>query len=248
MGAKSLLAASLVGSMQSLGMATEAGNERFEDWLRQLRENGQLLGSGEQSGLQWQERMDDIFGDAPLESLLQHLDFDRMREELQSRDLGARGEIFVTVNLDSPGAEIASGPEPGRVLITKISHIDRGRSIPPHGHSNMVSAFLCVSGQFDVRLFDRLEDREDHMIVRQTADEVDAGPGTWSSTSDYRTNVHWLTAKSDDCFLFTTKLLDLEENRVTHGRINVDVLAGEVLGSNTYRAPKISPTEAAERY
>lgn len=248
LGTKSLLTASLVGMLQTHSLATEEGHEFFEDWLLRLQENGKRLGRREQTGLQWQEQMDSILAEVPLESLLQHVDFERMAAELQSQDLTERGEIFVAVNLDDPEAEPSVGPEPGRVLITKIAHIQRGRSIPPHGHSNMVSAFLCVSGEFDVRLFDRLEDQPQHMIVRQTADEVDAGPGTWSSISDYRSNVHWLTAKSDDCFLFTTKLIHLEEDRPTYGRINVDVRAGEVLGTNTIRAPKISSTEAAERY
>jgi quercetin dioxygenase-like cupin family protein len=139
-------------------------------------------------------------------------------------------------------------PEESRLLITKIAHIKKGRSIPPHGHSNMVSAFLCISGRFDVRLYDRLEDRDDAMVVRQTTDLKETKPGTWSSISDYRNNVHWLTATTHDSFLFTSKLIRLEKGREFRGRINIDVKRGRVLGTNTLLASKISSQVASERY
>ena len=174
---------------------------------------------------------------------------DAMSRDLSSRNLGGRGEIFVPVDMGVAGRRsVENEPEASRLLITKIAHIRKGRSIPPHGHSNMVSAFLCVSGRFDVRLYDKLEDRENEMVVRQTLEQKDAKPGSWSSISDYRNNVHWLTAKSDDCFLFTTKLIRLEEDRESRGRVNIDVNQGTRLGSNTYCAAKITPREAAEKY
>lgn len=112
----------------------------------------------------------------------------------------------------------------------------------------MVSAFLCVSGEFEVKLFDRLDDFGETMVVRNTVDEKSAGPGSWSSISDYRNNVHWLMAKSDDCFLFTCKLIRLEEDREFNDRINLNLKTAEQLGSNTWRARKISGAEASELY
>ncbi len=112
----------------------------------------------------------------------------------------------------------------------------------------MVSAFLCVSGEFDVKLYDRLEDTDESMVVRQTADQQKAGVGTWSSISDYRNNVHWLTAKSDNCFLFTCKLIRLEEKRDFKGRINIDMRDPKRIGSSTFQARKISFSESNEIY
>ncbi|MCA9158090.1 MAG: hypothetical protein KDA72_07175, partial [Planctomycetales bacterium] len=126
--------------------------------------------------------------------------------------------------------------------------VRKGYSVPPHGHSNMVSAFLCLSGEFDVRLYDRLEEREGSMVVRSTVHQPAAGPGTWSSISDYRDNVHWLTAKSDDCYLFTCKMLSVEQGLPLHGRINIDLKNSKKLNSMTYLAPKITAAEASRLY
>lgn len=164
---RSLLTVSLMGTMQKTGLATDEGNANVEAWLSRLREAGRQLGSGRISGLQWQEQMDRILDSVKLASLLKYIDFDRMHRDLTSRDLGTRGEICVPVDVGVPARQTEAGvPEESRLLITKVAHVRKGRSIPPHGHSNMVSAFLCISGRFDVRLFDRLEEREDSMVVR----------------------------------------------------------------------------------
>lgn len=86
------------------------------------------------------------------------------------------------------------------------------------------------------------------MVIRQTAHDQKAGPGTWSSISDYRDNVHWLTAKSDDCYLFTCKLLSVEPDLPLNGRINLDLRRAKTLDRGTSLAPTISAQEAREIY
>lgn len=242
------LSLSFAKTSQLMGAET-ASHGQLDRWLRRLQRNASLLGQERISGLQWQQCMDAIYADAPLEQLKGQLNFDRLRLEILDRMGRNRGELFHRVELDGAIPALTHGDgEPHRVLITKVAHIRRGRSIPPHGHSNMASAFLCLSGEFAVRQYDRLEDHSDHMIIRQTKDIAAAGVGTWSSISDYRNNVHWLTAKSEDCFLFTCKLINLESHRPLIGRINVDVGRAKNLGSQTLRAPKITSQEAADRY
>ncbi|WP_153558712.1 cupin domain-containing protein [Roseimaritima sediminicola] len=240
------LAYSLLGTKRSL--ASEAGPDPVQVWLDRLYRNAGRLKLAAQSGLEWQETMDAIYADTPLEALCKHLRFDSLRQQILADIPSDRGELFHRVELRGEPNADASGREPHRALITKVAHVKKGRSIPPHGHSNMTSAFLCLSGEFAVRQYDKLEDRGEHLVVRQTVDEPVAGVGTWSSISDYRNNIHWLTAQTDDCFLFTTKLIGLEPNRVLRGRINIDVRRGESLGTNTLRAPVITSREAAERY
>ncbi len=250
-------------SLQTLGLASLAfalpgssqlwGNEAtspeaMSQWLDRLYINAGQLRSRKISSLAWQETMDAIYADAQIASLKQRLNFDTLRKEILERIPADRGELFHRVELPGSSDGTINGREPHRVLITKVAHIKKGRSIPPHGHSNMASAFLCISGEFAVKQYDKLEDQENHMVLRQTVDEKSAGVGTWSSISDYRNNVHWLTAKTDDCFLFTSKLIGVEEGRQLNGRINVDVFRAESLGSQTLRAPKITHQEAAELY
>jgi hypothetical protein len=86
------------------------------------------------------------------------------------------------------------------------------------------------------------------MVVRRTLHQESAGPGTWSSISDYRENVHWLTPQSDDCYLFTCKMLSVEQGIPLNGRINIDLINPQKLNSVTYIAPKISGEAASQLY
>lgn len=239
--------ATLALAMPRFGHATEA-DAKLTDWLDGLYRNAAKLKHREISGLQWQEVMDELYRDVPLLSLQKRLDFPTLQQQIIDQIGSERSELFHRVIL--PGSEVGTSEsgEPQRVLITKVAYVKQGRSIPPHGHSNMTSAFLCMSGEFAVRQYDKIEEQENHMVLRQTMDENQAGAGTWSSISDYRDNVHWLTAKTDDCFLFTCKLIALEKGRKLNGRINVDVHRAEQLGSQTIRAPKITAAEAAQLY
>ena len=234
----------------SLAMTGEGSSEEvMSNWLDTLFVNSAKLGNRQTSGLQWQSAMDGIYAAAPLDPLKKKIGFENSLENILDHMPAERGELFYEIKLPgSANSKTADGREAHRALITKIAHIRKGRSIPPHGHSNMVSAFLCLSGEFEVQQFDRLEDHDDHMIIRQATYEKKAGVGTWSSISDYRNNVHWLTAKSDDCFLFTSKLLNLEDNRKLKGRMNIDVHRAVALGSGMLKAPKITFRQAAELY
>ncbi|MCP4095199.1 MAG: hypothetical protein P8I27_10980 [Pirellulaceae bacterium] len=221
----------------------------LSSWLNRVQQNAVQLSNREISSLQWQEAIDRIYERTPLTELKELLRFDDLRRHILEKIPANRDELFQTIRLETPNVpHQKNGSEPRRELITKIAHVKKGQSIPPHGHSNMVSAFLCLSGEFEVRQFDRLDDRVEHLVVRSSLHEKSAGPGTWSSISDYRDNVHWLTAKTDDCFLFTCKLLRIEEGKPLQGRINIDLRDAKMLGLNTYQAPKISASRAREIY
>ncbi len=248
MGARSLLALSLIQHACRSGYARESERGSIEGWIHQLDQVSRRLARGDVSALQWQEELDRLYGSVPMKSLLKVIDFNKLGDRLAHRDLRGRGEIFEDIPLGPIPSQNGRWPEESATAIVKIAHVKKGRSIPPHGHSNMTSAFLCISGNFAVRLYDRLDMIDNEMVVRQTVDEKSLGPGTWSSISDYRNNVHWLTALSDDCFLFTAKLIRLEKGREFRGRININLKEAKVLGSQTYRAPIISGRRAAELY
>ncbi len=223
--------------------------DELNHWIHALQRNSNDLSENRKTPLQWQETMDQIYGNTPLEPLRTHLGFPQLAGKILDKMPAERRELFHPISLVRPDdPEKERRPEPHLALITKVAHVRKGFSIPPHGHSNMVSAFLCLSGEFEVRLYDRLDDREKNLVVRQTVEAPSAGPGTWSSISDYRDNVHWLTAKSDDCFLFTTKLINIEPDIPLNGRINIDIRSAQSLGSRTFLAPKITGQQAAKLY
>lgn len=91
---------------------------------------------------------------------------------------------------------------------------------------------------------DKLRDDSDPLVIRPTADVV-GGAGRWSSISDVGNNLHWLRAKSENCFLFTTRLIRLRDDEPSHGRINVDVRAAKGVGDRALSVPKIAAKKAA---
>src|SRR6056297_926486 len=169
-------------SLRALGLATLAaslpltstpgqelpGSEPMTEWLRKLSANASALRDRQISSLQWQEAMDQIYAGTPLDALRNRLDFNALRKQIINQIPDDRGELFHRVMLPGNGQPGEVGAEAPRMLITKVAYIRKGRSIPPHGHSNMASAFLCISGQFAVKQYDKLEDRDEHLILRQS--------------------------------------------------------------------------------
>lgn len=224
-------------------------DDELARWIQELQRNASRLRGHQISPLQWQEAMGSIYASTPLEGLRKHMDFESLSKNILENMPADRNELFHRIELQSPriGSQ-ADQPDPRQVLITKVAGIRKGHSVPPHGHSNMVSAFLCLSGEFEVRQYDRLDDREHQMVIRSSTHDKAAGAGTWSSISDYRDNVHWLTAKTDDCFLFTCKMLSVEPALPLRGRINIDVRRAKKIGCDTFIAKKITSAEASELY
>lgn len=228
--------------------ANDRGMEELSDWLTRFHGLGERLGAATITQGAWQTEMDDVYARAPLEALRKLVDFDRLSSQLKGADDRGRGEIFHTMFVGRHPVEKVVGQEPARVLITKVAHVRKGRSIPPHGHSNMTSAFLHLSGEFRVRQFDKLANEDGKSLVVRPSGDFIGGAGRWSSISDVRNNVHWLTAASEDCFLFTTKMIRLEEGKPFHGRINIDVIRAKQAGNGVLLAPVIDAAQAAELY
>ena len=191
--------------------------------------------------------MDSLFTNCDTAGLMTRINFDRISGRLKQTELHGCSEIFHPILIDGRPTDGPLGKEPKRTILTKIAHVRKGGGIPPHGHSNMVSAFLHLSGEFHVRQYNKIAEEEDALVVQPTTDVV-GGPGLWSSISDVRNNVHWLTAKTDDAFLFTTKIIELEEGQAVRGRVNIDIREAVPGTGGMLRAPKISKPRAAELY
>jgi hypothetical protein len=242
-----LLTFALASFLYQRGWADDRGMEGLDAWFAEYLRLGRALGAAEISQEAWQDGIDRLFRSRQPADLLKHINFDAISRQLRRDISPERGELFQTIALDGRSPEQSGAREPARVVITKIAYVQKGRSIPPHGHNNMVSAFLHLSGEFRVRQFDKLATEADALVLRPSIDVV-GGAGLWSSISDTRNNVHWLTAKSDDCFLFTTKLIRLEEGEPYSPRINIDLRAATSVGGGAVRASKISAQRAAELY
>ena len=167
------------------------------------------------------------------------IDFDRITKTANLPDNGAR-----SLRPRFPKVEGV----PDRLVFGKqVFALKKGRSVVPHGPNNMATAFLVLKGNFQGRLYDRVEDAKSHMIIKPTIDDR-FGPGTTSSISDAKDNVYWFKALDEPAFIFNIHVLGLKTRKDTRtGRVYVDP-NGEKLDDGLVRAPLLDYKKAHQLY
>lgn len=236
---ESLTAVTLIECLASARLFGQDVSPIVGDWLKQLDAMGRDLKEHRVTDVEFQTALETLYGKVNLPDLLRTLDFDKLAAGVEFPAKGARS---LPLELDSiPGVprELVFGRQ--------IFAMRRGRSVIPHGHDNMATGFLVLKGDFRGRHWDRVEDQEDHYILKPT---IDRGfkPGECSTISDHKDNVHWFTAESETAFLFNIHVVDYNpDNAKRAGRVYVDPL-GEALAGGLIKAPKITFGEANRRY
>ncbi len=124
--------------------------------------------------------------------------------------------------------------------------LEKDRSVVPHGHNNMATAFLILQGEFEGKHYDRLEDHKEFMIVKPTIDRK-FKPGEYSTVSDHKDNVHWFKATTSPGYIFNIHVLNVDPNNQQSGRVYVDPL-GEKLSGGRIKAAKLKPVDAIARF
>jgi hypothetical protein len=189
--------------------------------------------------IEWQQRIEELFPSVEVAELLKYVDFDRLTKELKFVDNGARSVSFKFRDVDGTPAKLAFGKQ--------IFALKKGRSVVPHGHNNMTTAFLILGGEFRGRHYDRLEDEKEHYIIKPTIDrkfEV----GDCSSISDYKDNIHWFECTSETGFIFNIHVNDVRPGSAAPtGRVYLDP-NGETLKNGLIRARKVRYKEVNELY
>lgn len=206
-------------------------------WLRELHEMSLDLRAGQITPGEWQDRVDLLYRSVPLHDLLLRIDFDRLRQGFALPNLGVNTERVRFPDLDGLPERLA--------FHSKVFGMRRDRAIIPHGHRNMVSCHYVLQGDLHLRHFDKVEEDATHMVIEPTIDTL-ARPGSFSSISDERNNVHWLRAQTETAFTFDVIVLDLggDEWEVD----NIDPYAAEAIGDGRLRAPKLDVETALEKY
>ena len=117
----------------------------------------------------------------------------------------------------------------------------------PHGHNNMATAFLILKGEFRGRHYDRVEDEDQHIIIKPTIDRKFVA-GQYSTVTDLKDNVHWFKSVSEPAFIFNIHALNVNPgSQKRTGRVYVDP-QGEKLQGGLVRAKRINHKEAHELY
>ena len=204
-------------------------------WLAELNAMSLDLKGKKQEQVQWMKQVEQLLAKVDLAEMLKFIDFDALTKDVKFQD---RGELSLRPKM--PKIE----GHPTLVYGNQVFALNKDRSVVPHGHDNMATAFLILKGNFHGRHFDRLEDDKTHMIIRPTIDGT-FGPGTYSTVTDVKDNVHWFQATTDGSFIFNIHVMSVKPGAT--GRVYIDP-DGEKLSGGRIKAKKINHAEANKLY
>ena len=207
-------------------------------WIKDLNDLGQDVKGKKLSQVEWQKKVDELLGQVDLADTLKFLDFEKLTANLKFKD---QGELSLKAKL--PQVE---GLPTSLVFGHQVFALSKDRSVVPHGHNNMATAFLILKGSFRGRHYDRLEDDGQFMIIRPTVDRTFT-IGEHSTVSDFKDNVHWFTATSEQAFIFNIHIMNVDPDIKNTGRVYIDP-AGEKLEGNRIRAKRVSAGEVYKLY
>ncbi|WP_422926790.1 hypothetical protein [Singulisphaera sp. PoT] len=208
-------------------------------WFKELESISRDVHDHKVKDLEFQKSLEELYSRVDLPALLRTLDFDRIAAGVNFPAKGARSLPVDFKNVSGLPTELVFGRQ--------IFAMSRGRSVIPHGHDNMATGFLVLSGNLRGRNYDRIEDNDDHYIIQPSIDRT-FRPGEYSTISDHRDNVHWFTAQSETAFIFNIHVMDTNpENSRKPGRVYVDPI-GEKISGGRIKAPKITYGRANQLY
>ncbi len=234
-----LLAYSLLDAVLSTDALADEIKPTTAKWLKQVNDLAHDLKDARLEQTIWQTKIEELFHEVDLPDLLRMIDFDALTKNIKHVDQGALSLSFRFAN--APG-----GPEK-LVFGRQIFALKEGRSVVPHGHRNMATAFLILQGELRGRHYDRLADEPQHYIIRPTIDRSFA-PGGCSTISDHKDNVHWFQALSPTAYILNIHVLDVSPGQSQPtGRLYLDP-EGEKLSDGTIRARRIGYQEANRRF
>ncbi|MBI1904000.1 MAG: hypothetical protein HYS13_23105 [Planctomycetia bacterium] len=235
----SLLTLSLLDLVAARGALADDARPDVEKWLRDVADLCRDVKGQKIKQTDWQAKIEELYGKVDVNDLLKLIDFDKLAAGVELPDNGAK-------SLRVPFPKIEGLPETlafGR----QIFAMKKGRSVVPHGHNNMATAFLILKGEFHGRHYDRVKDEPQHMIVKPTIDRKFA-VGECSTISDFKDNVHWFRAQSETGFIYNIHVMDVQPGgKLASARVYMDP-AGEKLEGGLIRARLIDYKEAHKLY
>lgn len=239
----------LLGSLAAYGLIeTLFEREAFGDsvkpivtrWMRDLNDlSKDLKADHKLSDTDFQAKLEELYRRVDLPELLKLLDLEKV---VSAGELPANGAKSVGIDL----RKVEGLPE--RLYFGKqIFGMSKGRSVVPHGHSNMCTGFIILRGTFEGRHYDRVEDHAKHYLIRPTVDRAYKA-GEFSTVSDHKDNVHWFKATSETGYIFNIHVIGYDPAiKLSTGRLYLDP-DGEKVKGGLIVAKKMTSSECHKKY
>jgi hypothetical protein len=239
---KTILSISLLEHLCATDLLANKDKYTAKKWLHAVHEIGSSVKETKITQTQWQKEVEELFQNKiELNELLKLINFDQIEKSAKFVDNGARSI--------RPKLPRSNGYPERLAFGSQVFALKKGRSVVPHGHNNMATAFIVLKGNFHGRHYDRISDEKEHMIIRPTINDR-FGPGQTSSVSDDKDNVHWFKAEDEPAFIFNIHVLGLPNTKDAPrrtGRLYIDP-EGEKLENGLIRAPFIDSKKAHQKY
>ena len=235
----SLLTFSLLETLAANDLFADAVKPVTTKWLTEVNELGKQVKGQKIKQTEWQTQIEALFKKVDLPELLKLVNFDKLTKNLKFVDNGARSLRFRFPKIEGLPTNYVFGKQ--------IFALKKDRSVVPHGHNNMATAFLILKGDLHGRHYDRLKDEKESMIIKPTIDRK-FSPGEYSSVSDHKDNIHWFKAVTEPAFIFNIHVLNISRgSKRPTGRVYVDP-NGEKLKGGLIKAKRIGYKAAHKIY
>lgn len=234
----SLVAFGLVETLWTRDLLADADKPLIGKWFADLAEMTNDLRGRKLKDVEFQAKMEELYRRVELPELVKAVKLDEI-EKKKLPDNGAANVGFDLSKVEGVPAKLAFGKQ--------IFGCKKGRSIVPHGHSNMCTGFIVLKGTFRGRHYDRVETEADHYLIRPTIDQ-EFKPGGVSTISDHKDNVHWFQALSETGYVFNVHVIGYDPTiKDSSGRLYLDP-EGEKVKGGLIRAKKMTSSECHKKY
>ena len=235
----SLLTFSLLETLMTNDLLADSVKPITTKWLATLNDLGKQVKGQKLKQTEWQKQVERLFRKVDLADLLRLIDFEKLTKNVKFADKGVR-----SLRPKFPQVE---GLPTSYVFGRQIFALKKNRSVVPHGHNNMATAFLVLKGNLHGRHYDRVKDEKSHFLIKPTID-AKFEPGGCSTISDDKDNVHWFKAVSEQAFIFNIHVLNVRPgSKLRTGRVYLDP-NGEKLSGGLIKARRIGYKEAHKLY
>jgi hypothetical protein len=238
----------LLGSLMTYGLLETAFSRNLlgdavkpilHKWLVEMHDLTRDVKDRKLKDTDFQTKLEELYKRVDLAEFLKFLELDRLSQTLEFPEKGAKSLGVDLTKVEGLPRQLVFGKQ--------IFALKKGRSIVPHGHDNMCTGFLVLRGEFSGKHYDRIEDNDDHYLVKPTIDRA-FKPGETSTISDRKDNVHWFKAESATGFIFNIHVMGYNpDNPKRSSRVYVDP-DGEKVAGGLIKAKKITSAEAHKKY
>lgn len=155
-------------------------------------------------------------------------------------DLKKEFESFVADTKKTGGAfhDVFKAETTAGSLTMSLYWVPAHETVPPHGHHNLLSTQVVLSGSLQCRQYERLNKIDDRHLTLSLNRETVLNQGDCIQMAEDKDNVHWFGAVKEPALLFDT--------RVTYKPLRMFDSKSELIGKRDFVDPTLGSTAGGD--